>query len=239
MNKHKLTVAKQRRPQITRGVIAVLTLIMILLVIFIGTKQPESSVQEGTVEFAIATQELSPGEDLIVSLNDVTLYVPKDAVNLPGTISITPLPPNLFSIAEKSEWSRSLVVNIEFQNEKGTPYSLVALSIPVEVCFKVIQERWLDYLNRPDEYQVQYYAEGQDPPGWEPLPMVTYPQRNELCGQTDHLSPFALAIKLRPGMPDVGVILTPTPEPNTLFNFLKDLIGSNSDGTSSGGVYEP
>ena len=98
----------------------------------------------------------------------------------------------------------------------------------------------MDYLYRQDDYQVQRYEEDQDPPRWEPLPMVTYPERTELCGETDHLSLFALAIKLpKSGTPFVDV--TPTPKPKTLIDLLSDIFGHGSDGSTGqpDGVYEP
>ena len=92
-------------------------------------------------------------------------------------------------------------------------YPEVIFPVPAQICFKITQERWLDYLFRQDEYLVQYYAEEQDPPRWVTLPMVTYPERNELCGQTDHLSLFALAIKDRHNEPLYGCNSRPGANP--------------------------
>ena len=205
------------------------------LVILTGSQRPDSSTRDDSIEFVIATEELTTGEDLAISVSNATLYVPKDAINMVGTISITPLPPNLFSIADQNEWSRTLIVNVEYRNEKGTAYLMVTLAKPFQICFKVSDERWQNYLDRPDEYQVQYYAEGQDPPRWEPLPMLTYPERNELCGQTDHFSLFALAIKKQGGAPPLAEV-TPTPKPIILLELLSDIL--NPDGQPDG-VYKP
>lgn len=205
------------------------------LVILTGSQQPDSSTRDGSIEFVIATEELTTDEDLVISVSNATVYVPKDAINMAGTISITPRPPDLFSIAEQTEWSRTLVVNVEYRNEKNEPYTLVTLAKPFQICFKITDERWQDYLSRPDEYQVQTYAEGQDPPRWEPLPFLTYPERNELCGQTDHFSLFALAIK-KPGGTIPLADVTPTPRPGTLFELLSDVFGPNGQ---PDGVYQP
>ena len=204
------------------------------LVILTGSQRPDSSTRDGSIEFVIATEELTTEEDLVISVGNATLYVPKDAINTAGTISITPLPPDLFSIADQAEWSRTLIVNVEYRNEKGTAYLLVTLAKPFQICFRVSDERWQDYLSHPDKYQVHYYAEGQDPPRWESLPFLTYPERNELCGQTDHFSLFALAIK-KPG----GTILadaTPIPKPRILLELLSDILGPSGQ---PDGVYKP
>ena len=235
---YKLESPEERRPVPKVAVITILLLVVgiLALVIIMGLQQPDSSTRDGAIEFVIATEELTSDEDIIISVSNATLYVPKDAINLAGTISITPRPPNLFSLAEKSEWSRTLVVNVEYRNEEGTPYPLVTLSKPFQICFKITNERWQDYLSRQDEYQVHYYAEQQEPPGWQPIPMLTYPERNELCGETDHFSLFALAVKIpQSGTPFVDV--TPTPKPKTIIDILSDIFSPDSD--QPDGVYEP
>ena len=220
---------------------AIITIILLVvgfsaLVILTGLQQPDSSTQDGAIEFVIATEEISSDEDIIIGVSNATLYMPKDAISSGGTISITPRPPNLFSLAGRSEWSRTLIVSVEYRNEAGAIATLSALSEPFLICFKVTPERWQDYLSRQDEYQVHYYAEGQEPPSWQPIPMVTYPERNELCGQTDHFSLFALAIKIpQSGTPFVDV--TPTPKPATIIDVLLGFLNPGSDQLD--GVYEP
>ena len=205
------------------------------LVILTGSQRPDSSTRDDSIEFVIATEEFTTSEDLVISVSNATLYVPKDAIDVMGTISITPFPPDLFSIAEQNEWSRTLVVNIEYRNENDEPYTLVTLAKPFQICFKVIDERWQDYLSRPDEYQVQYYAEGQDPPRWESLPKLTHPERNELCGEADHFSLFALAIRKSGGAIPL-TSMTPTPNPRTLIELLSGFFEPSGE---QGGVYAP
>jgi hypothetical protein len=243
MNEIDLLGEKRPTPKFARAFIIILVISVIALVVLIGSQKPDSSTQDGANEFVIATEELASGQELVIGINNATLYVPKDALNLAGTITISPRPPNLFSLAEQSDWSRTLVVNVEYRNEAGTPYPLVTLSKPFQICFKVTSERWQDYTKRPDEYQVQYYNEEQESPGWEPVPMVTHPERNELCGEVDHFSLFALAIKKPPSaVPITGIEITPTPGPGGPFvDFLSSLFGRGSDTSSdgTGGVYEP
>ena len=185
-------------PRVPKFAIAFIVLLVagiIVLGVLIGSQQPASSIQAGYGEFDIATEELTHDGNLAVGANNVTLYVPRAAIRLTGSIIIFPREPNLFPNAGEPGWSRPLVVNVEYRDENGVPYSDATFSIPVDICFKITRARWSDYLLRPDEYQVQHYAEDQNPPRWEPLPLAPYPERNELCGKTYHLSLFALAIK--------------------------------------------
>ncbi len=190
---------EQPIPKLAIGLIIALLTVVITLVILTGLQQPDSSTQDGAIEFMLVTEEYDPSQDVVISVSNATLYVPKDAIHMGGSISISPRAPNLFSIAGETGWFRSPVVNVEYRDEAGALYPLVTFFRPVEICFKIVQEQWLNYLNRPNEYQVQYYAEKQNPPRWEALPMVAYPEEFQLCGQTDHFSLFALAIRSHPG----------------------------------------
>jgi hypothetical protein len=172
-------------------------LVTVIAIVYIRSK-PSSS------------QETVPGQELIVGVGRATLYVPKDAATLAGVISISPLEPNLHAVAgEEPEWYRSQVVNVEYLDRDGVPYSKVTFPKPVLICF-MIEELWQDYLQRPDEFEVQYYAEEQRSPGWVALPMSDNAERYQLCGQTDHLSTFALAIIPPQEIPITGGSLFPT-----------------------------
>jgi len=180
----------------------------IALVFLIGRKQPDSSTHSGSIEFVKVTQVVSPSQDIVIGVNNATLYVPKEATTLPGIISITPREPNLFSNVAEKGWVRSPVVNVEYWSGQGTPYPQVSFAIPVQICFKITSELWQAYALHPDEFQVHYYAEELKPTRWQPLPLTVYPDRLQLCGETDHLSIFALAIKSKTVIPVTGA--TPT-----------------------------
>jgi hypothetical protein len=74
----------------------------------------------------------------------------------------------------------------------------------VEVCFRLTEEQWQDFQERPGAYQVQHYLEDSDPPAWELLPMSTYEENFELCGLTARLSAFALAVLPQSEIPVTG-----------------------------------
>ncbi len=181
---------------------------MVALAILIGLKQPDSSTHTGSIEFVQVTQQVVPNQDIIIGVNNATLFVPKDATTVPGIISITPREPNLFSNVSEKGWVRSPVVNVEYWNGEGTPYPQVSFAIPVQICFKITNELWQAYIQHPDEFQVHYYAEDVKPTRWDPLPLTAYPDRLQLCGETSHLSIFALAIKQKTVIPSTGA--TPT-----------------------------
>jgi hypothetical protein len=125
-----------------------------------------------------------------------------------GNISITFRESNLFATAGGLEWIRPEVVNVEYRNSEGAPYSQITFAQPIEICFAVTPEQWQDYNERQQGYQVQFYAEQQDPPRWESLPGKSYAERLQICGLTDHLSLFALAIQQEAIILETGA--TPT-----------------------------
>jgi hypothetical protein len=205
---------------------------VIALVVLIGSQRPDSSTQAGSTEFVIVTQQVTSGENIVISVNNATLYVPGDAINIPGSIAIFPREPNLFTISSDTKWMRPLVVNVEFRDGEGKPVSHITFAKPAEICFKITVERWADYTQHPDEYQVQTYAEEKTPPVWETLTLVTHPDRSQLCGQTDHLSVFALATKPETIIPLTGSTETPVPTQGSPGN-------SSGDNNRRNDVYEP
>jgi hypothetical protein len=184
-------------PKAAIAAIVILVVGVIAMVVYIRSKPASSQVAV-------------PGQELIIGVDRVTLYVPKDAAVLDGVISISSLTSNIYSIAgEESTWFRSQVVDVQYLDRQGVPYIDVTFPQPVSVCF-MIKERWDDYIQHPDEYLVQYYAEEQTPPVWVTLPMSAMADRFQLCGQTEHLSIFALAVKPPKEIPITGETLIPT-----------------------------
>ena len=219
---YKLNLPEGRSPvsEFVPVTILVLSVSLIALVILIGLKQPDSSrTHIGSIELVEVTQEVAPGQDIVIGVSNATVYIPKGAATLPGLISITTRAPNLFSNVPEKGWVRSPVVNVEYWNGLGTPYPQVSFSKPAEICFMITSDLWYGYTQHPDEFQVHYYAEDLKPPSWKPLPLAAYPHRLQLCGQTGHLSIFALAIKEQTVIPVTGATPTlsfPSPAQSTL-----------------------
>jgi len=230
MYKLDMPEAGPRVPKFAKVTMILLVVGVIVLVFLIGLQPPDSSTQAGSMEFAIVTQEVTAGEDIVIGVNNATLYLPGGAINMPGSIAIFPREPNLFTTSADTKWARPLVVNVEFRNGEGKPVPNITFAKPAEICFKITAERWVDYTRHPKEYQVQTYAEEKSPPVWEPLTMVTHPDRFQLCGQTDHFSLFALATKPETLIPLTGPTETPIPPPGS---------SGGSTNNQSGGLYEP
>jgi hypothetical protein len=232
MNKLDRLNAGPRIPKFVRITMILLVVSVIALVVLIGLQRPDSSTQAGSMEFVIVTQQVTSSEDIVIGVNNATLYLPAGAIEMPGSIAIFPREPNLFTISSDTKWMRPLVVNVEFRNGEGKPVPNITFTKPAEICFKITVERWQDYTRHPDEYEVQTYVEEKDPPVWEPLTMVTHPDRSQLCGQTDHFSLFALATKPETTIPLTGLTETPVPTQESPNN--------SSGGNNRGdGAYEP
>jgi hypothetical protein len=202
-----------------------LTIIIAALVIVEGfiffpmvVHKTPASTSNIPVEAAPVTKEIIPGEDMVLSLGDLTLYLPKGATSQPGYISMIPGEPNLHASASDAGWIRPTVVNIEYRNHQGRPVAGISFYKPASICFQFEKELWQDYTRRPDAYQVEYYAESLFLSRWLPLQTTANPESHQLCGQTYHLSLYALAIMPEAGVPlpiipNTGPTLAPTTFP--------------------------
>jgi hypothetical protein len=158
-----------------------------------------------------ASQEFRPGQAITVSLDTVTVYVPPFAIPLPGSIFIIARERDLDPVAGQSEWIRPQVVEVQFRNAEGTPVPGIALAAPVRICFKLTQTQWQDFARHPESYAVQYYGLQKNRPTWLDLLTTKQPDLFQLCGRTEHLSLFALAIKSDVSIPVTGPTATPDP----------------------------
>lgn len=215
--------------------ISVLILSIIPLVILIGSLAFNSSAQTGPAEIVQVTRVHNPDQEFVVSADQVILYVPKEATDLSGNFVIQPRQPNLFAYAGEAEWTRPVVVDIQYQNADGVSFPSVTFSEPVSICFILTPEQWTDFSKRPDAYQVQYFDERQSPYRWVSYPLAIDPEENQLCTQTDHLSIYALAVKEQEVIPITGptsfptVISTATPE--TVFTTPEERPGRDDEAT--------
>jgi len=196
------------------AVITIATLLVgILILVWIQIMRPPVAVPRSN-EVLVATP-LGPADDLtVITEDDVTVYVPPKAVDMEGSISIV-APEQDQLVADDPDWTRPRVVNIEFIDADGTTVDDLALFRPIEVCFALTEEQWLDFNSRPGFYQVQHYNDQKNQPRWENLPKVIYPDRLQLCGQTYHLSLFSVAIMVEPNIPVTGPTATLTATPTS------------------------
>jgi hypothetical protein len=191
--------------------VVVITAGLLALVLTLGLRKPESSTQDGAIEFVQADGNLIPGEDATLVMDNVTVYVPSEAIKETGSIFITSRELDLLPISDDLEWNRIQVVNVEYKDVEGNLHTHATFPSPVEICFQITAEEWSDYLQQPDDVQVQTYIEQEKM--WESLKMVTHPVEYELCGETSHLSLFALAVRQKMIIPVTGATPTPSPGP--------------------------
>ena len=207
------------RPFTIYAVIVIFALVVIgALALVTGSHQtdsyPQVSIQTLPVDSSKASREIIPSLDMNLSLGETSLYVPKGATNLAGYLSMDPREPNLYPMDGDPGWSRPIVVNIEFRNYQGSPSHNITFFQPVQICFQIDAERWLDFTRRLDAYQVEYHAEGLGVSRWIMLSRSTDPENHEVCGSADHLSLFALAIKPEePTQTPTPTVATPTSTP--------------------------
>ena len=177
------------------------------LVIWMALSRPSSSIQtSNNLPLVKATAELSMEHGMLVSMltgqvmefipGDTMVYVPANSVGVQGMISIINLEPDLFPDAGEPGWSRPMIVNVEYCSSEGEPYSQMDFRQSIEICFSLTEAEWSDYTDHREDYQIHFYDENSHPPQWVSLPRRIYSDRLQLCGKTDHLSLFALAIRV-------------------------------------------
>ena len=169
---------------------------------------PAIQVLLGTAEGGVAGEVITEG--------DITLYIPPNATERQGRFSIAEANPDVTLIANDTQWIRPKVVNVEFVQPNGLPLTDISFSEPVEICFSLINEQWGAFLDQPEAFEVQHYVDEADKPYWEVLPPVSYAERQQLCGQTNGLSTFALAIRVEAQVPVTGLTATATDAFSTL-----------------------
>lgn len=189
------------------------------IVIWMGMSRPESSTTESTLPALVqSTAEVSLDHAILVSMKtgqiiefipgDVTVLVPAGATKIRGSISIINREPDMFPDAGEPGWTRPMIVNVEYLDEQGQPVEGIQFNKPLKTCFGMTDDEWQTYAKKRPDYQIQTYDESSSPPKWVALSLMPNPDQYQLCGKTDHLSLFALAIK---------GILPPTETPNEVY----------------------
>src|SRR5688572_20567293 len=232
-SKHPIMELPARVPRLTIVVIVSLlvysTIVFIVLFLVYQLIGPESRTQIWGINFKQASQEFRPGQAVTINLDTVTVYVPPFAIPLPGTIFIIMRERDLYPIASQPEWSHLQVVDVQFRNAEGTPIPGITLSVPIKICFKLTQTEWQDFVDRPRSYSIQYYALKKNVPIWLSLPVINHPDLLQVCGRTDHLSLFALAIKSEISSSVTGPTTTPNPTATPTRSSLTYLKGSTNE----------
>jgi hypothetical protein len=139
-----------------------------------------------------------------VSPLQILLGTPQ-ASDMSGREPIAVARPDLVLVVQNVKWLLPKVVHVEFLRPDGASIPSISFSQPLEVCFTLAEDHWQAFTQDTGAYQVQYYADQQSPPAWQSLPQVTHPDRHQVCGQSDMLSMFGLAIRAQVGIPVTGL----------------------------------
>ncbi len=212
-------------PKVATFILVFLGLSILPLIVLVLLRPPSRSTPQEVIDAIQIPQQHTTGQEIVVSANKVTLFVPEGATDLRGNFVIDPRLADLFSFAGEAEWSRPIVVDIEYRNEEGVNYPGITFSQPVSICFNMTSEQWKSFCNSSltifrfnISTKSRFRLDGYLFPGrWTP-------RSSELCGQTDHFSIYALAIKSADLIPITGATITPTSTPiptATIFNTRK------------------
>lgn len=194
-NRQYVDVERRRTRVLSLPVIIVAFMIVLAALMMLHQRSRAENVVS-PIEVLLGTPPGPSGEIQTITLGPVTVYVPPDATTEAGSINISLASPSQALVGDDSGWNRAYVVNVEFRNPNGMTLQEISFNEPVEICFNLTQAEWQAFMAQTDAYQVQHFDEQANPPGWVMLPEKTYPARRQLCGQTTHLSLFALASNL-------------------------------------------
>ena len=181
--------------------------LLIILVIWQGNSQPQSSTTEWIPIIMQQTIEVNPEEDTLLSVpgEKVDVLVPANAIESSGSIFIVKREANLFPEVDRPDWYRWKILNIEYHNQAGSIIENPIINSPIEICFGLSDTQWESYWNWPGDFVLQRYDESLDKPGW--ISLDTYPKREtfSLCSQITRLGLIALATKeTQPNLPVTG-----------------------------------
>ncbi len=194
---------------ITTAAILVLAALMIFFALQVGSEKPETSLVTEMPNQVQVTAVVKPDQDALLVTEDkkVFVYVPILANNTDGVLILTRREPDLFpEPGPERVWYRNIVVNLDMFDRAGKLIPNVTFNKPFFVCFSLTDEEWSFYQGQPDFYDVQYYRLDQSK--WLSLNLWPRPEVKQLCGEVDHLTLFALAVKSPP---------TPVAEPEGLY----------------------
>lgn len=167
----------------------------IVLASYIGSQKPEITlIPESGVSVQVTVEVNKYLTTKISSLDDqVTVYIPANAINDDGYLVLTSMEPDLFT-KSNGEWKRPIVININLYSEFGKLITKPDIASYLEICFILNENERYDYINHRENYYIQYYDESNQSE-WKKLNYSVKSDNNQLCGEIEHLTLFSLAIK--------------------------------------------
>lgn len=179
----------------TIGILILVIFGAIGLMILVGRNTPETSLNSGDQERV--TVDFEPGEEITVNLNidGVTVIIFHDAISFSGTYTFTRQTPILAS-SSPQDWSRPIIISLSIFDSEGimVPETSRPKIINI-ICFSLNNEEWGQLQENKIETEVQFRDESIPNAEWAGLSTTELIDSNRICGITDHLSLFALAVR--------------------------------------------
>lgn len=177
-----------------------LALCLISILVWQGLTKPDMSK---TQESPVLNQTIGnyiPGEDLLLVSGgkDISVLVPGCAIDQKGKIVLTPLGPYLNDqVEEDTVWSRPRTADVSFYTRSNELLEDIPINCSIRVCFTLTKEEWENYLEFPEDFEIQYLDDSDAPSlEWISVLMVAQRSSHELCGNYNQLGLYALAMKI-------------------------------------------
>lgn len=192
----------ERRPSlrlILSIVVGVAVVIYLGMILYLSSRKPDSSTQEGAMQVFQATIEitLEPAREVEISfsskmappdMDDVVLVFPSGTPDETYTIRISSRDLDTLSEVGVPGWQHLNVINVEIMNKENAP-----IEVPMEVCFVLTNESWNEFITTPGSFRVEFFDETLSPASWIPLTQNILDDRHMICGMATKLSLFALS----------------------------------------------
>ena len=177
------------------GLLFVCSILVLGVMIWVGRTEPQSSAGNGDSVLHQITAELNPGQEVIADIPaaGVTVFIPGEAITFKGSLSVIPQEANLFS-SPGDIWSRPNIINVSIFNISGAEIDQPTFSLPLYICFRLNDIQIELFNKQPKDLQIQFWEEDVANNGWQELPTFYLSERQQLCGETKHLTLFSLSI---------------------------------------------
>jgi len=176
-----------------------LALCLISILVWQGLTQPEMSKTQEAPVLNQAIGNYIPGEDLLLVSGgkDISVLIPGCAIDQKGKIVLTPLGEYLNDqVEEDTVWSRPRTADVSFYSRSNELIDDLPINCSIRVCFTLTKEEWENYLDYPEDFEIQYLDDSDTPSlEWISVLMVAQRSSHELCGNYNQLGLFALAMK--------------------------------------------
>jgi hypothetical protein len=189
---------KKKRFPIIPNLIILVALLLVSLLVWQGTKQPDMSKTQSPSVLIEATETTSAGYDLFLRTGggDFSVSIPACALEQEERVILTPLG-QYTGGQDSTEVMRPRAVEISLIDPDDQVIENGDLLCPLQVCFILTGEMWTHYLSAPGDFEIQYLDYDVSPAAWISLPVYENSENREVCASYNHLGLFSLALQPR------------------------------------------